>query len=105
MDAKTIIDQTEKYYLPVFGRYQLALTHGKGCKLYDADGNEYLDFLAGIAVNSLGHAHPALVKAISEQAAKLMHCSNIYYTEDGLPSAQWEIMVLVTEDGHEVLCW
>lgn len=77
MDAKTIIDQTEKYYLPVFGRYQLALTHGKGCKLYDADGNEYLDFLAGIAVNSLGHAHPALVKAISEQAAKLMHCSNI----------------------------
>ena len=69
MDAKTIIDQTEKYYLPVFGRYQLALTHGKGCKLYDADGNEYLDFLAGIAVNSLGHAHPALVKAISEQAA------------------------------------
>lgn len=45
MDAKTIIDQTEKYYLPVFGRYQLALTHGKGCKLYDADGNEYLDFL------------------------------------------------------------
>ena len=72
MDAKTIIDQTEKYYLPVFGRYQLALTHGKGCKLYDADGNEYLDFLAGIAVNSLGHAHPALVKAISEQAAKLI---------------------------------
>ena len=71
MDAKTIIDQTEQYYLPVFGRYQLALTHGKGCKLYDADGNEYLDFLAGIAVNSLGHAHPALIKAISEQAAKL----------------------------------
>lgn len=81
MDTKTIIDQTEEYYLPVFGRYQLALTHGKGCKLYDADGNEYLDFLAGIAVNSLGHAHPALVKAISEQAGKLMHCSNIYYTD------------------------
>lgn len=81
MDTKTIIDQTEEYYLPVFGRYQLALTYGKGCKLYDADGNEYLDFLAGIAVNSLGHAHPALVKAISEQAGKLMHCSNIYYTD------------------------
>ena len=87
MDAKTIIDQTEKYYLPVFGRYQLALTHGKGCKLYDADGNEYLDFLAGIAVNSLGHAHPALVKAISEQAAKLMHCSNtVSYTHLTLPT-------------------
>lgn len=81
MDTKTIIDKTEKYYLPVFGRYQLALTHGKGCKLYDAEGNEYLDFLAGIAVNSLGHAHPALVQAISEQAGKLMHCSNMYYTD------------------------
>lgn len=63
MDAKTIIDQTEKYYLPVFGRYQLALTHGKGCKLYDADGNEYLDFLAGIAVNSFGTRTPCTGKS------------------------------------------
>lgn len=72
MNTKAIIDQTDQYYLPVFGRYQLAFTHGKGCKLFDAEGNEYLDFLAGIAVNSLGHAHPALVKAISEQANKVM---------------------------------
>ena len=63
MDHKQIIDQTEQYYLPVFGRYPLALTHGKGCMVYDADGEGYLDFLAGIAVNSLGYAHPALVKA------------------------------------------
>lgn len=73
MDAKTIIDQTEQYYLPVFGRYQLALTHGNGCKLYDAEGNEYLDFLAGIAVNSLGHAHPALVKAIQRTGRQTEH--------------------------------
>ena len=54
MEHKQIIDQTEQYYLPVFGRYPLALTHGKGCMVYDADGEGYLDFLAGIAVNSLG---------------------------------------------------
>ena len=81
MDYKTIIEETEKYYLPVFGRYPLVIDHGKGCKLYDANGEEYLDFLAGIAVNALGHAHPVLVKAIADQAAKVMHCSNLYYTE------------------------
>ncbi len=81
MDYKTVIEETEKYYLPVFGRYPLVIDHGKGCKVYDAEGNEYLDFLAGIAVNALGHGHPALVKAIAGQAAKVMHCSNLYYTE------------------------
>lgn len=80
MDQKTIIADTERYYLPVFARNQIVLDHGKGCKLYDMEGNEYLDFLAGIAVNALGHAHPALVAAISAQAAKLIHCSNLYYT-------------------------
>ena len=81
MDQKTIISETDKYYLPVFARYQVAFTHGKGCYLYDTEGNAYLDFLAGIAVNALGYAHPVLVKAISEQAGKLMHCSNLYYTD------------------------
>ena len=81
MDTKTIIEQTERYYLPVFGRYPVAIDHGKGCKVYDAEGTEYIDFLAGIAVNALGYGHPAVVRAVSEQAAKLMHCSNLYYTE------------------------
>lgn len=81
MNTQEIIAQTEQYYLPVFGRYQVALDHGKGCMLYDVDGKSYVDFLAGIAVNALGHAHPALVQAISEQAGKLMHCSCMYYTE------------------------
>ena len=52
MNNIEIREQTDKYYLPVFGRYPLALTHGKGCMVYDADGEGYLDFLAGIAVNS-----------------------------------------------------
>ncbi len=81
MDYKTVVDETDKYYLPVFGRSPLVIDHGKGCKLYDVNGEEYIDFLAGIAVNALGHAHPVLVKAIAEQAAKVMHCSNLYYTE------------------------
>lgn len=81
MNQETVIADTEKYYLPVFSRNQIVLDHGKGCKLYDMDGNEYLDFLAGIAVNALGHAHPVLVNAIADQAGKLIHCSNLYYTK------------------------
>lgn len=81
MDKKTIIEETEKYYLPVFGRYQMVMELGQGCRVWDNDGNEYVDAFGGIAVNSLGYNHPVLVKAISEQAAKLMHCSNLYYTE------------------------
>lgn len=81
MDKKTIIEETEKYYLPVFGRYQMVMELGQGCRVWDNEGNEYVDAFAGIAVNSLGYNNPVLVKAISEQASKLMHCSNLYYTE------------------------
>lgn len=81
MDKKNIIEETEKYYLPVFGRYPMVMELGQGCRVWDNEGNEYVDAFAGIAVNSLGYNHPVLVKAISEQASKLMHCSNLYYTE------------------------
>lgn len=81
MDKKTIIEETEKYYLPVFGRYPMVMELGQGCRVWDNEGNEYVDAFAGIAVNSLGYNHPVLLKAISEQASKLMHCSNLYYTE------------------------
>lgn len=81
MDKKAIIEETEKYYLPVFGRYPMVMELGQGCRVWDNEGNEYVDAFAGIAVNSLGYNHPVLVKAISEQASKLMHCSNLYYNE------------------------
>ena len=81
MNKQTVIEQTEKYYLPVFGRYQMVMDHGQGCRVWDNEGNEYIDAFAGIAVNSLGYNHPVLVKAIAEQATKVMHCSNLYYTE------------------------
>ncbi|MCI7057064.1 MAG: acetylornithine transaminase [Selenomonas bovis] len=68
-------------YLPVFSRYKIVLDHGEGAYAYDVDGNKYLDFLGGIAVNVLGHAYAPLVEGISRQAGKMIHCSNLYYTE------------------------
>lgn len=64
--------------LPVYNRAKLQFSHGKGVYLYSTDGKKYLDFAAGIAVNSLGHAHPHVVKALTEQAKKLWHLSNLY---------------------------
>ncbi len=68
-------------YVPVFQRYQIVLDHGKGAYLWDVDGKSYLDFLGGIAVNVLGHDDPELVWAVTEQAHKMIHCSNLYYTQ------------------------
>ena len=80
--AKEVIAEEGKYYLPVFARYQVVLERGEGPYVYDIEGKKYLDFLGGIAVNILGHAHPKLVAAISAQAAKLIHVSNLYYTAE-----------------------
>ncbi|MBU0482072.1 MAG: aspartate aminotransferase family protein [Proteobacteria bacterium] len=63
-----------------YSRYPVAMVEGKGCRLKDAEGNEYLDFLSGIAVCSLGHCHPAVTQAICNQAGKLAHVSNLYHT-------------------------
>lgn len=81
MNKQQVIETVEQYYMPVFARYNIVLSHGEGPYVYDSEGKKYLDFLAGIAVNLLGHAHPRLVAAIAEQAGKLIHCSNLYYTE------------------------
>ncbi|HZQ69250.1 MAG TPA: aspartate aminotransferase family protein [Terriglobales bacterium] len=82
MTATEEIIQREKYFLlPTYNRYPVVLTRGKGVFLYDIDGQKYLDFVAGLGVNALGHAHPAIVKVIREQAAKVIHLSNLYYNE------------------------
>lgn len=79
----------KKYYMNTFGeRANVTFTHGEGMKLYSDTGEVYYDFLGGIAVNAVGHAHPTLVKAISEQAAKLIHCSSLYYIENQAKLAQ-----------------
>ena len=62
-----------------YGRQPVTFVKGEGVWLFDAEGNQYLDALSGVAVNGLGHAHPKMVKAISEQVAKLIHVSNIYH--------------------------
>jgi len=65
--------------MKTYGRLPIALSHGRGCRVWDTDGREYLDALGGIAVNTLGHAHPRLVPALQDQIAKLIHTSNYYH--------------------------
>jgi predicted acetylornithine/succinylornithine family transaminase len=77
--AQTTMDLERDYLLQNYARYPLVLARGKGCYLYDTDGKRYLDFISGIGVNALGHAHPRLVKVIREQAGLLIHSSNLYY--------------------------
>ena len=66
------------HVMNTYGRLPFALSHGRGCRVWDTDGREYLDALAGIAVNTLGHAHPKLVPALQDQVARMIHCSNYY---------------------------
>ena len=72
-----------------YGRYPLVISRGKGCTLFDEDGKQYLDFAAGIATCCLGHAHPSLIKAISDQMNKLHHCSNLYFIPEQAKLAEW----------------
>ena len=75
-------------YLPVFARYNIVLDHGDGPYVYDTEGKKYIDFLAGIAVNVVGHNYKPLVDAVSQQASKMIHCSNLYYTEVQVEAAE-----------------
>jgi acetylornithine/N-succinyldiaminopimelate aminotransferase len=83
--GKAIRELTEKYHYKIYKRYPVVLERSAGSRVWDTEGNEYIDALAGIAVNSVGHCHPAVVKAIQNQAEKLIHISNLYYSE---PQAQ-----------------
>ena len=74
-------ERGDKVFVGTYSRYPAAMVSGSGCRLVDADGKEYLDFLSGIAVCILGHCHPAVTAAIAAQASRLVHVSNLYYTE------------------------
>jgi acetylornithine/N-succinyldiaminopimelate aminotransferase len=76
-----IVELERRYLLGTYNRYPVALTRGKGVFLYDIDDRRYLDFVSGLGVNALGHAHPRIVKTIREQVGKLIHVSNLYYHE------------------------
>ncbi|SPF39320.1 Acetylornithine aminotransferase [Candidatus Sulfotelmatobacter kueseliae] len=76
-----IAEREQQFLLQTYNRYPVVLARGKGVFVYDIEGKRYLDFVSGLGVNALGHAHPRIVKAIREQAAKLLHVSNLYYHE------------------------
>lgn len=82
MKFEEVKEMSSKYLFQNYGRIDLSFTHGKGCYLYDTEGREYLDLVAGIAVNSIGYAHPDWVKVMQDQVAKLCHVSNLYYVEE-----------------------
>lgn len=82
------IAKADKYIMKTYGRYPLVPVRGEGCRVWDADGKEYLDFLAGVAVNNLGHCHPKVVEALRTQAAEMIHCSNYYHIPNQIELAE-----------------
>lgn len=90
-DLKRLIEQAGKALMHTYSRLPVAFTRGEGTRLWDTEGRSYLDFVSGLAVNSLGHAHPRLVEAVADAARNLLHTSNLYY----IPS-QVELAVELT---------
>jgi len=80
--------ENSQYIMNTYSRFPVVLDHGQGARVWDGQGKAYLDFVAGIAVNSLGHNHPRLVSAIAAQAAKMIHVSNLYYTQPQMDLAE-----------------
>lgn len=88
MTFEEIKAQENLYLMQTYGRYPIALVRGEGAKLWDSEGKEYIDLTSGIGVNVLGHNHPAVVGAVTEQAKKMMHCSNLFYSEPMVTAAK-----------------
>jgi acetylornithine aminotransferase len=88
MSTEQLKENAAKYLMQTYTRQPISIVRGRGAKVYDMEGREYLDFVGGIAVNLLGHGHPDLVQAIQQQAAQLIHVSNLYYTEPQVTLAQ-----------------
>jgi predicted acetylornithine/succinylornithine family transaminase len=86
--AQELMDLEKEYLLQNYARYPLALARGKGCWVYDLEGRRYLDMMAGIGVNALGHAHPRITRVIRQQAGLMIHSSNLYYHEYQGPLAK-----------------
>ncbi|MEJ2198364.1 MAG: aminotransferase class III-fold pyridoxal phosphate-dependent enzyme, partial [Desulfuromonadales bacterium] len=83
------IERADQSVMKTYGRYPIVADRGEGCRLWDVDGKVYLDFLAGVAVNNLGHCHPKVVAALQDQAARLLHCSNFYHIPQQVELAEW----------------
>lgn len=88
MNSATWISRGDAVIMKTYSRYPAVMVAGSGCRLQDAEGREYLDFVAGIAVCSMGHCYPPMVKAVQEQAARLVHISNLYYSQPQIELAE-----------------
>ena len=88
MDSEEIIELERKFIMQTYTRQPIVLSHGKGATVWDIEGNSYIDCFAGVAVNSIGHAHPKVALAICHQAQRLIHSSNIYYTREQVELAK-----------------
>ncbi|HEX3014206.1 MAG TPA: acetylornithine transaminase [Methanobacterium sp.] len=88
MNTEEIMALDKEYVMQTYGRYPLALAKGQGSLVWDVEGKTYIDCFAGIAVNNIGHSHPKVVEAICNQAKKMIHCSNIYYTQEQVELAK-----------------
>ncbi|MEW6282563.1 MAG: aspartate aminotransferase family protein [Candidatus Eremiobacterota bacterium] len=86
--TESVVEAADAVLFANYRRAPLAFSHGQGCRLWDLEGRSYLDFVGGVAVSSLGHAHPALVKAISEQAGRYLHVSNLYQLPEQVQAAR-----------------
>jgi len=98
-ESEALRERFEAAMMPNYGTPPLALARGEGCRVWDADGNQYLDLIAGIAVSALGHAHPAIVEAVSGQVGKLAHTSNLFVHEPGVQLAE-RLLGLLNADGQ-----
>jgi acetylornithine/N-succinyldiaminopimelate aminotransferase len=98
-ESEALRKRFEAAMMPNYGTPPLALSRGAGCRVWDADGNEYLDLIAGIAVSALGHAHPAIVQAVTDQVGKLAHTSNLFVHEPGVMLAE-RLLGLLGNDGR-----
>ncbi|KAF8736371.1 hypothetical protein AX14_000404 [Amanita brunnescens Koide BX004] len=94
-ETKAFIERSAQYILPVYVRPDFVLSHGKGSYVWDTEGNKFLDFSAGIAVNALGHSDEGVTKVMTEQAGRLLHTSNVYYHEWAPKLA--ELLVTLTQ--------
>ncbi len=81
MNNQTLMRLDKKYVMHTYSRIPIAIERGKGVRVWDSDGKDYLDFISGIGVNAVGHCHPEIVKALENQLKKLLHCSNLYHIE------------------------
>ncbi len=101
--AQHILDRDSAHLLPVYARFPVVMDHGKGVYLYDTSGNRYLDLMAGLGVNALGHAHPRMVAAMAGQAGQMVHLSPQYASRypAGLPNPGVTLRLMM--DGETVL--